>query len=184
MVAVPEAMEPRLVLPVTARLIPVALPKRRLEIEAVIADRRLENKLVEVALVSVAFVPVRLVVARLVVVALLKIGLEVKEYVTLPRVSVATVRLALVLEAKNLSRLETEVVATTPLTVEVITPEEAVRVLELMNLAVVVEITPLVLEVSVKLLVLVETERVLLVMIEEVAILPATLVVRVLPTAV
>jgi hypothetical protein len=45
--------------------------------------------------------------------------------VTLPLVSVATVRLLFILEAKKFRRLETEVVAITPFTVEVITPEAA-----------------------------------------------------------
>jgi hypothetical protein len=62
-------------------------------------------------------------------------------------VSVATVRLLFVLEAKKVSRLETEVVASTPLIVEVITPELAVIALEL--IVVVVEIDPPTFEVSV-----------------------------------
>jgi hypothetical protein len=50
----------------------------------------------------------------------------------LPRVSVATVKLELVDEAKKLSKLETEVVATTPLRVEVITPALAEIAFEVM----------------------------------------------------
>ena len=49
-------------------------------------------------------------------------------------------------EAKKLRRDETEVVASTPLTVDVITPEAADKVLELT--AVVVETLPLTVEVS------------------------------------
>lgn len=50
----------------------------------------------------------------------------------MPRVSVTTVRLELVDEAKKLSKLETEVVATTPLRVEVITPALAEIAFEVM----------------------------------------------------
>lgn len=50
----------------------------------------------------------------------------------MPSVSVATVRFELVDEAKKLSKLETEVVATTPLSVEVITPALAEIAFEVM----------------------------------------------------
>jgi hypothetical protein len=100
-------------------------------------------------------------------------------------VSVDTVKFELVDEAKKFSRLPTEVVATTPFMTEVITPEFAESVFELIRLevevtpftievnslttlarefeftklAVVVDTTPLVSEVSIKELVEVETER-------------------------
>lgn len=108
-----------------------------------------------------------------------------------------------------MSKLDTDVVAITPFTVEVIIPAFAMSVLELMieveeatpfttdvsvftalersfeltKLAVVVVITPFVSEVRMKLLVEVETERVWEVMMEDVAMLPATLVVSTLPVA-
>ena len=61
--------------------------------------------------------------------------------------SVATVRFELVLEAKKLRRLETDVVATKPFIVVVITPAFAKIVLLLT--AVVVEVTPFTVDVSV-----------------------------------
>ncbi len=76
---------------VTARFVPVALVKSRLVMVEVMELRMFEKKLLEVALV----------VTRLVVVALLKIGLDVKVYVTCPFVLVATVRLLLVDEARK-----------------------------------------------------------------------------------
>lgn len=108
-----------------------------------------------------------------------------------------------------MSRLETLVVATTPLTVLVITPALAARVLELImeveeetpftievkvftadersleltKLAVVVEMMPLVSEVRVKELVEVEIESVLLVMMLLVAVTPLIVVVSTLPEA-
>lgn len=121
----------------------------------------------------------------------------------------ATVRFELVLEAKKFRRFETLVVATTPLIVEVIIPELAESVFELimfvevaspftilvsvftaefrefwfMKLAVVVEITPLVLLVRINELVEVEIERVLFVIILDVATTPLTSVVKMLPVA-
>lgn len=83
---------------------------------------------------------------------------------TLPRVSVATVRFWFVLEAMKVYRPAIEVVATTPLMLVVITPAFAETAFELMISAVVVDITPFTLEVQAKLLVEVATVKVLVVL--------------------
>lgn len=68
-------------------------------------------------------------------------------YVTCPPVVVATVKLLLVEEARKLYSDEADVVAVTPLTVEVNTPFNAVRVLELTIEE--VEVTPFTTDVRV-----------------------------------
>lgn len=76
----------------------------------------------------------------------LKVGFAVNEKVTLPLVSVATVRL--VEEAKNLNRLDNEVVEVTPFTEVVMTEPFSLneRLLELIR--VVVDIIPFMFEVN------------------------------------
>ena len=98
-------------------------------------------------LVTDKFVLVPLVITALVTVALPNIGLSVNMYVTCPPVVVATVRLLLVEEARKLYSDEADVVAVTPLTVEVNTPFNAVRVLELTIEE--VEVTPFTTDVRV-----------------------------------
>jgi hypothetical protein len=169
-----------------------------------------EERVLEVErLVTLRLVAVALVVMRLVVVAFPNIGLVVKLYITCPLVDVATVRLLLVDEAMKVKRLDTGVVAVTPFTFDVITPEDAVSkllltieevevspftldvsvftkddsTLELTPDILVVAITPLTDDVRRVEVDVVETERVLPVMIEEVAVTPFMIVVRVFPVA-
>lgn len=123
--------------------------------------------------------------------------------------SVATVKFWLVLEAKKLYKLAILVVATTPLIVVVIIPEEAVTRLEFMILEVaaspltvevkvftaevssllftpvivVVAITPLTSEVRIVEVEVVEIESILPVTIDEVAATPLIVVVRTFPVA-
>lgn len=106
---------------------------------------KVEKKLLLVALVKLALVEFKVLIVALVIVALLKIGLSVKIYVTFPVLSVETVKLLFVDEAKKVYSEEIEVVAITPLIVEVITPEVAVKLLLLIML--VVSVTPFTIEV-------------------------------------
>lgn len=131
MVALVPTIFASVAVPVAVMLPPVALPKKRLEIYALSAERRFENRLVELALVSVEIVAERFCIALLVAVRELRIASLVNEYVTLPAVSVATVRLLFGLTAKKFKRWETEVVATTPFIVDVIMPELAASIFEL-----------------------------------------------------
>jgi hypothetical protein len=74
-----------------------------------------------------------------------------------PSVAVATVKLLFVDDAKNLYKLDILVVATTPFTVEVITPEFAERLFEFIMPALVVDTTPLTTLVHIYEFVLVDT---------------------------
>ena len=87
-------------------------------------------------------VEVPFVVTRLVIVALLNTGLSVNIYVTFPSVVVATVRLELVDEARNVYRLAIDVVAITPLILVVTIPFNADIVEE--DMIVAEEVTPLI----------------------------------------
>jgi hypothetical protein len=69
---------------------------------------------------------------------LLKVGVFVNEYVTVPSVAVATVKLLLVDEAKKVYKLAIGVVAVTPLITDVIVPLAAEIVFEFMILDVLV----------------------------------------------
>ena len=87
------------------------------KITAIFADKteiKFEIMLSEFKLSNFKFVPVAFAKIKL-----LNVGLLVKEYVTFPNVSVATLKF--VDEAKNLYKLESEVVASTPLTFAEIT---------------------------------------------------------------
>jgi hypothetical protein len=183
---------------------------KKLVVVALVIDAFVEKRLVDVEFVMFELVPKILVIVPVAAVIVSKIGFEVNVYVTFPFVSVATVRFEFDAFAKKFKRFDTEVVAITPFTVDVIIPELAEIVFELimfveedtpfttdvsvftvdersfefMKFAVVVEIIPFVFEVSVKELVLVATVKVLFVIIEEVAIeLLPSIDVRVFPVA-
>lgn len=111
-----------------------------------IAVNIFENKLLVVAFVIDAFSALSVVILAFVIVALPNIGLLVKMYVTFPSVEVATVRLELVDDARNVYSLAIDVVETTPFTTDVIIPEEAVILLVFIIAA--VEVTPFTTEVN------------------------------------
>lgn len=118
--------------PVAVIFVPVALPNNNSVKNEVIALNVFVKKLVEVPFV----------VTRLVIVALLNTGLSVNIYVTFPSVVVATVRLELVDEARNVYRLAIDVVAITPLILVVTIPFNADIVEE--DMIVAEEVTPLI----------------------------------------
>ena len=128
---------------VTVRLDTVVEPK----VEEPDTDRLVEEMFEEFRLVVVALVIVAEPVSSEVENRLLKVGELLKANVTLPRVSVATVRFAE--EVKNLYKLEIEVVAITPFIVVVIIELFSLNE-ELFELMIVVEVaSPFTMEVSV-----------------------------------
>jgi hypothetical protein len=123
-------------------IVEVAIDPARLEVKVFADEVKVlaTCKLFIAKLVIVALVADKLEMLALVIVALPptmtlpKIGLSVNIYVTLPVVSVATVRLEFVLDAKKFSKLDMEVVAMIPFMLEVMIPELAESVFAFMIL--------------------------------------------------
>ena len=109
---IPKSITPSAEIFLVDRLVTVALVIVALiDVKLLKAAESELSKLVTILLAD-KFVEVEFVIEELLAIKLLKAGLSVKEYVTFPNVSVATLKF--VDEAKYLYKFASEVVATTP----------------------------------------------------------------------